>query len=354
MLILAASVLILAACRRGETEDYIPETPDYVVVPGFVPAVDISGTDLVLYTTFSTHFAAPVIYAFEEATGARVEVVMAGTGALLERLREEADNPQADVFWGGAMFSVIPQKDLFEDYISANETHMLEVQRNIEGPFTRFVTSGRLMIVNTPLLEELGIEIRGYADLLQPQLRGRIAIADPATSGSSFNHLANQLFAMGNGVPNDGWDYIRAFIENVDGIMLPDSSDVYRGVINGDFVVGLTFEEAPWPHIEGGAPVHVVYIAEGIIATSSAVSVVAGAPNRDAARVFIDFVTSYEIQSIMEVELFRRPVRADVPSQGILPGNEELLWLDYNIEYVLDNREAWLAKFAEVWEEVNY
>ncbi|MCL2415460.1 MAG: extracellular solute-binding protein, partial [Defluviitaleaceae bacterium] len=165
--------------------------------------------------------------------------------------------------------------------------------------------------------------------------------------------FVNQLFAMGNGNPNDGWDYMRDFVDNLDGVMVSGSSAVIRGVADGEFVVGLTFEEGPWPFIQEGAPVGVTYISEGIIATSSAVSVVAGANNREAARAFVDFVTSYEIQSIMETELFRRPVRADVPSMGVLPGNDELVWLDFDINYILDNRDAWLDQFRDLWMEFN-
>jgi len=349
-------MLAATACGSGRpapAEPSVQDMPEETPVSTFVPSLDITDTTLVVYTTFSASFVEPVVAAFEEATGARVEVVMAGTGALLARLNEEADNPQADVLWGGAMFSVMPEAHLFEDYISVNEPYMLDIHRNVKGPFTLFNTSGRLLVVNTELLAEIGIEITGYEDLLQPGLRGLIAMADPATSGSSFNHLVNQLYAMGNGNPHDGWDYMRAFIDNVDGIMLPGSEDVINSVVDGRFAVGLTFEEAPWSYIEGGAPIDVVYISEGIIATSSAVSVITGAPNRDAARVFVDFVTSFEIQSIMEIELFRRPVRADVHSQGALPSNAELVWLYYDVEYVLDNRDTWLDQFAEIWAEVN-
>ncbi|MCL2853865.1 MAG: extracellular solute-binding protein [Defluviitaleaceae bacterium] len=353
---LAGVTLFASACGNtppATTPEYTPGSEFHGYQTQVESGPDISGTTLVIYTTFNAHFVGPIITAFEEATGAIVDVALAGTGELLARLEEESDDPQADVLWGGAMFSVAPVKHLFEDYISANEPYMLDVHRNVEGPFTRFNTSGRLMMVNTDILAETGITITGYADLLLPELRGRIAITDPVESGSSFNHLVNQLFAMGYGNPHDGWGYMRAFVENVHGIMLPDSNAVIRGVVDGDFVVGLTFEEAPWPYIQSGAPVDVVYISEGIVATSSVVSVVAGAPNRDAARAFIDFVTGYDIQSIMETELFRRPVRADVPSQGILPGNEELVWIPYDVEYVLENRDAWLDKFEEIWMELN-
>ena len=39
--------------------------------------------------------------------------------------------------------------------------------------------------------------MNGYADLLQPELVGKIASADPASSSSAFCQLTNMLLAMG-------------------------------------------------------------------------------------------------------------------------------------------------------------
>jgi len=308
----------------------------------------IEGTTLVIYSTFTSDFAYPIIEMFEERYGVDVEILFAGTGATLARIRGEAANPQADLMWGGGLFSVIPDADLFEDFLSVNEPYMMPGQENAEGNITRFITSARLLMVNTDLIGD--IEIRGYACLLNPALRGQIAITDPAASASSFNHLINQLYAMGeNNNPHDGWDYMEQFIINVDGRMLPGSTAVHHGVADGEFIVGLTYEEAPFPHIEAGAPVKIVYIDEGIVATSTGVGIINGARNRAAAEAFINFVTSYEVQVFVESDLFRRVVREDVPSTGALVANAELNWIPTDTAYILYHREAWLDQFMDLW-----
>lgn len=313
---------------------------------------DIAGTTLVIYSTFTTDFADPFIEMFEERYGVRVEILFAGTGATLARIRAEAANPQADLMWGGGLFTVLPEADLFEEFISVNEPYMMPGQENIEGTVTRIISSARLLMVNTDLIGD--IEITGYGSLLDPALRGQIAITDPSASASSFNHLINQIYAMGAGNdPHLGWDYMDAFIQNVDGIMLPGSSAVHMGVANGEFIVGLTYEEAPFPYIEAGAPVAVVYIGEGIVGTSTGAAVINGANNREAAHAFINFVTSYEAQVMMEAELFRRPVRIDVPSTGGLVANADLTWIPADTMYILDNRDAWLDRFWDLWMEHN-
>jgi len=312
----------------------------------------LEGSTLTVYSTFDEDFARPFIDLFEEETGIHVDVIFAGTGALLNRIREEADDSSAgaDLLWGGALFSVLPEADLFEDFVSDNEEFVISGMENTEGTITRIMSSARLLMINTDLIGD--IEINGYACLLNPALRGQIAITDPAASGSSFNHLINQLYAMGHdNNPNLGWDYMDDFIQNLGGIMLGDSSAVHQGVANGNFIVGLTYEEAPFTYIEEGYPVRVVYIDEGIIGTSSGAAVIKDAPNRDAAHVFINFITSFDAQAMMERDLFRRPVRSDIPSTGGLIANADLKWIAYDTSYIIENRETWLDSFRELWEK---
>ena len=336
---LLAGFIMIAACNSNKPEEIV----DYT---------GIEGTTLVIYSTLSADFAAPIIQMFEERYGVDVEITFADTGATLARLRYEADDPQADIMWGGGLSSVLPEVGLFEDFLSVNEPYMMPGQENAQGNITRFIKSARVLMVNTDILGD--IEIRGYACLLNPALRGQIAIADPAAFASSFNHLVNQLFAMGaNNNPHHGWDYVEQFIINVNGIMLPDSTAVHHAVANGEFIVGLISEEAIFPHIEAGAPIKAVYIEEGIVANSVTVAIVNGTRNRAAAEAFIDFVTSHEVQSYIEANLFRRTARADIISSGALIANAELNWIPTDTAYILYHRDAWLDQFMDLWMKHN-
>ena len=91
-------------------------------------------------------------------------------------------------------------------------------------------TATGCFILNNTLLKELGVEVKGYADLLQPELKGKIAMGDPTASSSAFAELTNMLLDMGEGdTPADrymsdaAWDYIAKFIDNIDGIVLSSS-----------------------------------------------------------------------------------------------------------------------------------
>ena len=57
------------------------------------------------------------------------------------------------------------------------------------------------------------------------------------------------------------------FVRNLNGCLLGGSADVYQGVAEGRFVVGLTFEEGAARYVADGEPVRLVYMKEGVIST---------------------------------------------------------------------------------------
>lgn len=78
------------------------------------------------------------------------------------------------------------------------------------------------------------------------ELKGKIAFGDPVNSSSAFQSLLAMLYGMGkDGDPlsDEAWAYVDQFIANLDGKMANSSSQVYKGVAEGEYVVGLTWED---------------------------------------------------------------------------------------------------------------
>lgn len=334
----------------GFTRHVITNLPGTNLAAAAAESQPHAGRTLIVYTTTRPEFYEPLLAGFQAETGIHLDFLRDGIGILMARLRAESANPVADVVLGGLLSSTTAQTDLFENFTSVNEPYVLENFRNTEGMMTRLHHSSSVLMVNTELIGD--IPVRGYTDLLNPALRGKIAMTDPAASGSAFEHLINKLYAMGNGDPNAGWDYVEAFMENVAGVMLGSSSAVVRGVVEGEYLVALTFEEGPMPYIEAGAPVKMVYMEEGAIFNPGGVYIVKNTPNKDIAQLFVDYVTSYEPQRIMEQYLHRRSVRSDVVTDGLLIPMSQISIIYDDTAYVLANRDEWLDRFRDIREQV--
>ena len=312
-----------------------------------------SGSDentLVVYCPHPLSFINPLVEEFEKESGIKVEVVAAGTGELLKRVESEKANPLGDIFWGGSLSTMKPKAALFEPYKSVNEDHIQPAFKNTEGSMTRFTDIPSVIMINTDLIGDTKVE--GYEDLLNPALKGKIAMADPSKSSSAYEHLINMLYAMGNGNPDNGWDYVTKFCKNLDGKLLSGSSAVYKGVADGEYVVGCTFEEGGAKYVADGAPVKLVYMKEGVISKPDGIYIIKNAKHMENAKKFIDFVTSKEAQTLITQKLHRRSVRDDVPAPAGLEEKSEIHIINDDEQVVNQNKKAWLDKFKDIFTSV--
>lgn len=311
-------ILSLVACASDKPENSTPAGGDPTNPPSSGnetkdPAPADSGK-LTVYTSESDEVINLIIPAFEADTGIKVEVISAKTGELMKRIESEAGNPQADILLGSNSATLSGLKDLFFDYTSANDAAMSEGFQNDQGCFTPYKADGSVLIVNKTKLKELGIEIKGYQDLLQPELKGKIAMADSATSSSAREHLLNILvdYANGGNESQEGWDYVKALLENAEGKILESSGAIYKGVADGEYVVGLSYENPCVTLLRDGADVDVIYMEEGTVFAAATTQIIKDCANLENAKKFVDFVTSEEIQSRLGTEACVRPLRANV------------------------------------------
>lgn len=312
-----------------------------------VPSEFDTEEELVVYCPHPLDFINPIVSEFEEQTGIRVEVCTGGTGELLQKV-EDRKQPRCDIFWGGSLSMTMPKSDLFEYYISVNEPDITENFKNKEGNMTRFTDIPSILMVNTNLAG--GISIEGYQDLLKPELSGKIAMCDPATSSSAYEHLINMLYAMGDGDPEAGWDYVEDFCRSLEGNLLGGSAEVYQGVAEGRYTAGLTFEEGASHYIASGYPVKVVYMKEGVISKPDVVCIIKGTEHVKDAQRFVDFVTGKDAQTIISASLGRRSVRTDVKEPEYLQNKEMIHMIDDDETVVKENKKEWLSRFSEIFQ----
>ncbi len=304
--------------------------------------------NLIIYTSHAPSFIDPIIEEFENKTNIHVNIVKAGTGELVERIREEGNEPLADILWGGSYSIMVKNQDLWEKYTSVNDTAFYPQYQNTDHLFTRFNIMPCAIIINTDLLD--GIEVNGYEDLLNPRLKGKIAMCDPRKSSTALESVTNMLYVMGDGNPDNGWDYVEKFIENCDGQILSSSSAVFNKVINGEYAVGVTYEGAAM-YIEPDSAIKLIYPKEGAIANADGITIIKNAKQRKNAEKFIDFVTSQEIQTYISKECFRRSVRTDVKTDNFVDF-DSIKTIDIDVNYVIENDTKILDKFDEICDKV--
>lgn len=283
---------------------------------------------------------------FQQKTGITVQLVAAGTGELLKRIEAEAANPMCDVLWGGGAESLQAFSKYFQPYTSKATAAVDKKYKDPKHYWTGESPLPMVIMYNKKLVPENAVP-KGWADLLHPTFKGKIAYADPVKSGSSYTILATMITAFGKD-NNKGWDFIRKFVKNLDGKILGSSSSVYKGVADGEYAVGLTLEKEAIKYVNAGANVGIVYPSEGTSGVPDAVAIVKGAKNLANAKKFVDFVLSKECQTIMANEMSRRPSRSDLPAPKGLPDMSKIKMVDYDFNWAATEKENILKKWKDI------
>lgn len=299
---------------------------------------------LVLYYSHASDWSDPIIQGFSEKYDVDVELVGLGTGELISRIIAESANPQADILWGGVVESYIP----IEEYLASYESPQipnLQAGTWDEDNFKwyPFDLEPMVMIYNTEMVEEAPT---AWADLLREEFKGTIASADPVQSSSAFGVIQSIIAAYGQ-EDGGGYEFLEKLVPQLDGKLTSGSSAVYKGVSNGEYAVGLTYEEAALKYIAAGATIDVVYPTEGTGILISPVAMVNGAPNAENAKLFIDYVLSEEAQSQLAA-VNRRSSRTDIALPDNFVPTAEIPKADYSTEWVVEHTE----EFNEVWEDL--
>lgn len=325
-------------------------TPPAAEASAAEPSTAQTGGKLVIYSPNSEGLMNATIPLFEEKYGIEVEVIQAGTGELVKRIQSEKNDPYADVLFGGSWSLAYDNEDLWEPYVSVNDKDVMNAYKNTCGFITGNVLDGSCLIVNTDLIGDIKIE--GYADLLNPALKGKIATADPANSSSAFAQLTNILKAMGGYEDEKAWNFVKDLFTNIDGKISQSSSGVYKGVSDGEYLVGLSYEDPCAQLVRDGAPVKVVYPKEGAVYLPASATIIKGAKNIDNAKLFLDFIISEEVQNIWGTTLTNRPVRKDSKTSDFMTPMSNINVIEEDIPYVSSHKKELVAKYTDIFTSI--
>lgn len=327
------SIIILSSCQNNQS-------------------VNKNSNELIIYSPNSEGLVSTIIPLFEQETGIKVSLQQAGTGEIITKIKSETNNQVCDVMWGGNYKTFLDNADLFETYVSANDSNMPSAYQNKTGVKTSYTLDGSCLIVNKDLIGDLKIE--GYADLLNPKLKGKIATADPVSSSSAFAHLTNMLLAMGGYDNEEAWKYVEDLFINIDGKIKSSSSSVYKSVVDGEMVVGLSYEDPVMKLIKDGAKnVEIVYMKEGVVYLPAGCAIVKNAKNMENAKKFIDFVISKNAQDALGEVTTNRPVINNAKTSDFMKEYSKINVIEEDYDYVNNNSNKMVEKFKDIFAKIN-
>lgn len=290
-----------------------------------------SKNHLVVFTSHKENIYQPIIAEFEERTGIWVEVISGGTNELLEKVKN-TDGKGGDIFFGGGVDSLQAYADSFLSYVPKNAELLQDTYASGDDSWTLFSSLPIVIIYNNKLVYSSNVP-ESWEELFLDKWKGKIAFADPRKSGTSYTALATMLQLF----EEDDRATIRRFVYNLDSNISESSAAVLDDVISGKRLLGITLEETAKKRISQGADIGIVYPKEGVTAVPDGCAILKGASNVENAKLFVDFVISYDVQNYIVDECFRRSVREDIETKPLESEIAyDLIWAGEHQGEVLD------------------
>lgn len=349
--LLLALAMVFALCACGESaapaatpapESAAPAEEAPADAPAEKAPEDYTG-NLVVY---SPHDADPLnagVEMFRQAyPNINVEVIAAGTGELCQRVVAESANPQGDVLWGGGADTLAAYTDYFAPYVCANDDVIGEAYKAADDLWIGESPLPMVFIYNKTLIDEADVPTT-WEGLCDESLKGQIAFASPAKSGSAYTQLCTMLFSQPT--LDEGWALVEKFIANLDGKIQDSSGNCHKLVASGEYALGVTIEKSAVLYNDN-PDIGYVY-PEKNSAVPDGVALIKNCPNEENAKLFIDFVTSLECQTAQNADWARRPVRSDLTPVGLCELSELDLG-DYDFAYAATEKESIVEKWNDL------
>lgn len=270
--------------------------------------------------------------------GISLSTIIGGSGQLLRRIEAEAASPQADLFWSSSENTLGAFRNVLEAYRPKEIGAVPAALRHPEDLWTATITHVVVAMVNSKQLGAIPAP-RRWKDFLDPAWKGKVAIADPANSSTAYTILWGVERLMGPGA-------LEQLARNV--VVNSSASSILRGVAQGEFVCGLTFEANAYAYVAGGqSEIKLVYPEEGTFTSPEFMALVKGAPHGELGRRTIDALLSKEMQIALLENAFRRPSRGDIDvSKHVdLPAMDKIKVFPTNEVEAAAQREAFLARW---------
>ncbi|MBP2547922.1 iron(III) transport system substrate-binding protein [Neorhizobium galegae] len=288
---------------------------------------------------------------FEKAHDIKVNMVRMSSGEAYAKIRAEARNPKTDLWWAG---TGDPHLQAASEGLSAEyKSPMLDQlqdwarkQAESSGFRTVGVYAGALgWGYNTEIFKRKGYkEPTCWADLLAPELKGEIQIANPNSSGTAYTALASLVQIMGE---DKAFEYLKSLNANISQYTKSGSAPV-KAAARGETGLGIVFMHDAVAQTAEGFPVKTIAPCEGTGYEIGSMSIVKGARNMANAKTWYDWSLEPDVQSRMkDAKSFQLPSNksAEIPKEA--PRFEDIKLIDYDFKTYgdSDRRKALLERW---------
>lgn len=299
-----------------------------------------SPSRVLLYTSVPQKLATQFADAFMKARpDIKVEIYRAGSTEVGAKLAAEREvgGIRADLLWlaDAPVYYDLRGRGEFFAYISPEAKAIPADLKDPKGFFTAGRLINMIIAVNTEVTP-LKDAPKSWKDF--PDFGKKAVMGNPLYSGSNFVTVA--AF-----VKKDGWEWFeKARAKGV--AVVRGNSEAASALAGKEFGIAMTLDYIIAGLVKKGAPLAIIWPAEGAISVPSPIAIIKGTKNPNGAKAFVDYVLSKQGQEFL-VKQEVIPVRGDVKPPKGQPSASQIKFLPIPYEWAAENAAAIREKFEK-------
>lgn len=305
--------LVIAGCGRSQAPAASPQPSQGNKPAATQPAEE---NKLVIYTARDKAVIDYVIPKFEakypEYKG-NVQVLTMGAQEILERVRAEKANPQADVWWGGTQQALgLAAK---EGLLAATQPSFAsKIPAGYKDPGNMWfgeILLPEVIMYNTDALKPDQAP-QDWDDLLDPKWKGKIVIRAVPASGTMRTIYAAMIarFYKEDGKPDRGYEWLKKLDANTKEYVANPNA-LYLSLSRQEGLISLwNLQDILIQKEQKGMPFGFVMPKSGAPILVDGVAVVKGAKHPQAAQKFLEFLFDDAIRAELANTQFQIPTVA--------------------------------------------
>ncbi|MGE8005313.1 extracellular solute-binding protein [Lysinibacillus sp. NPDC093216] len=341
--LLVLMVIVLAACSndKAATKDSgktsSSEKTDVAATP--------SGK-LVIYTGRDEEMVQKVINQFNEKyPDIEVEFLTMGAQQILERLRGEKANPQADFWWGGTQsaLTVGANEGLLQAWKPSFNDSIDAAYKDQDGRwFGEMLLPEVIMINKDVLTKETGPQ--DWDDLLDPKWKDKILIRGVLASGTMRTIYSSMILRQGADSPEKGYDWLLKLDANTKEYT-QDPNALYLKMTRQEGSISLwNLQDILLKKYTTDYPFDYIYPKSGAPILVDGVAVVNNAKNLENAKLFVEFLFEKGLVTQLANDYYQIPTRSDIDKAAMPEWYKELDLKTFDIDWKLmtDKEAEWM------------
>lgn len=277
-------------------------------------------TVLTVYSPHGRELLAHYETEFEKANPTvDVQWVDMGSQAILDRLRAEKSNPQADVWFGAPaeIFARAAKEGLLEKFTPRWANAVSAEARDAGGRWFGTYLTPEVIAYNSEAVSDAEAP-KDWDDVLDPKWKGKVLIRNPIESGTMraiFGAMILRSIRQ-TGSPEAGYEWLRKLDANTKEYTA-DPSILYQKLGRQEGLI--TLYNMPDIEIQQKRGYKVKYSIppSGTPLLVEGIAIVRGTKQPDHARSYYEYVTSIPALLLAAEQFTRIPARTDIPTDSL-------------------------------------